>query len=167
MTAVADAPPKDDTTTTPEKPKRAPRKKTTAPAQKKTAGKKGAMSAQHKTALAEGREQARAVNAYLEALEAHKPKRGRKVTKESLEQRLQKVRDEIPNATAGERLLLFSQEIELQDRLENFSDETFDIEPLQVKFIEVAKPYAERRGIQKKAFAKMGVPTDVLKSAGF
>src|SRR5689334_9539098 len=37
-----------------------------------------AMSDEHKAALAEGRAQGRAVRLYLEALEANKPKRGRK-----------------------------------------------------------------------------------------
>ena len=36
------------------------------------------MSAQHKEALAVGRDEGRAVRRYLEALEAHKPRRGRK-----------------------------------------------------------------------------------------
>ena len=44
------------------------------------ANKKGAppMSAEHKAALAAGRQQGITVRKYLEALEAHKPKRGRK-----------------------------------------------------------------------------------------
>ena len=40
----------------------------------------GQMSDEHKAALAEGRAQGRAVRAYLEALEANKPRRGRKRT---------------------------------------------------------------------------------------
>ena len=46
---------------------------------------KRTMSAEHKAALAEGREQGRAVREYLEALEAHKPRRGRKRTPDSNE----------------------------------------------------------------------------------
>ena len=46
------------------------------------------MSDSHKAALAEGREQGRAVRRYLEALEAHKPKRGRKRTPDSVQKRL-------------------------------------------------------------------------------
>lgn len=40
----------------------------------------GHMSDDHKAALAEGRAQGRAVRAYLEGLEASKPRRGRKRT---------------------------------------------------------------------------------------
>src|SRR6184192_344807 len=39
----------------------------------------------HKQALAEGREQSRALTAYLEALEAHRPRRGRPRTAESIQ----------------------------------------------------------------------------------
>jgi hypothetical protein len=46
------------------------------------------MNAEHKAALAKGRSQANAVRAYLEALEANRPKRGRKRTPESIERRL-------------------------------------------------------------------------------
>ena len=43
------------------------------------------MSDQHKEALATGRNQSRAVKAYLAALKSNKPKRGRKRTAESKE----------------------------------------------------------------------------------
>ena len=50
----------------------------------KTKRTRSPMSDSHKAALAEGREQGRAVRRYLEALEAHKLKRGRKRTQESI-----------------------------------------------------------------------------------
>ena len=46
------------------------------------------MSDEHKAALAEGRTQGRAVRNYLDALEATKPKRGRKRTPDSVKKRL-------------------------------------------------------------------------------
>src|SRR3954462_15638416 len=48
------------------------------------------LSDDHKAALAEGRSQGRAVRRYLEALEAHKPRRGRKRTSDSMRKRLEK-----------------------------------------------------------------------------
>src|SRR5262245_27658279 len=45
-----------------------------------SAKKKTAMTDAHKAALAEGRNQARIVGNYLEAIDAHKPKRGRRRT---------------------------------------------------------------------------------------
>ena len=53
------------------------------------------MSAAHKAALAEGRDQGRMVRRYLEALEANRPRRGRKVTPESMKKKL---------ATIGQKL---------------------------------------------------------------
>lgn len=49
-------------------------------AAKKAAPLRRAMSDEHKAALAEGRDQGRAVRRYLDALEQHRPKRGRKRT---------------------------------------------------------------------------------------
>jgi hypothetical protein len=50
-------------------------------AKKSVATPKRAMSKQHKAALAVGRAEGLAVRRYLDALEAHKPKRGRKRTR--------------------------------------------------------------------------------------
>ena len=47
----------------------------------------GTMTAAHKKALAVGREQGRVIRSYLEALEASRPKRGRKRTAESVRRR--------------------------------------------------------------------------------
>ena len=70
----------------------------------KTVKKKRGMSDEHKAALAEGREQGRAIRAYLEALEAHKPKRGRKRTAESIQKRLAAIVKEISTADPMTRL---------------------------------------------------------------
>ncbi len=53
------------------------------------------MSQAHKDALAIGREEGRAVRRYLEALEAHKPKRGRKRSPESIQKRLDQIDDKV------------------------------------------------------------------------
>ena len=53
-----------------------------------TRTKKTPMSETHKEALAEGRNHARVVGSYLDALEANKPKRGRKRTPDSVKKRL-------------------------------------------------------------------------------
>ena len=64
------------------------------------------MSVEHKAALAKGRKQANAVRAYLEALEANRPKRGRKRTPESIERRLAAVDGEFEIAGALRALQL-------------------------------------------------------------
>ncbi|GIU89637.1 MAG: hypothetical protein KatS3mg010_0736 [Acidimicrobiia bacterium] len=53
------------------------------------------MSDDHKAALAEGRNQSRAVSRYLDALEANRPKRGRKRTADSVKKRLAAVEAEL------------------------------------------------------------------------
>src|ERR1700736_1195992 len=62
------------------------------------------MSAAHKQALAVGREESRAVRRYLEALEAHKPKRGRKRTAEGIQGRLRQIESRLPAADALTRV---------------------------------------------------------------
>lgn len=127
--------------------------------------RKRAMSDDHKEALAQGREQGRAVKAYLEAFESHKPKRGRKVTKEALEERLANVINEIPAASGMEKLDLIQQRHDLTQRIDAFEDTT-SITELEEAFVKVAKDYADRRGISRQAFREYGIPADVLKRAG-
>ncbi len=123
------------------------------------------MSDEHKAALAIGRAQGRAVRAYLEALEAHKPKRGRKRTPESIAARLEKIGAEIESADALKRLQLTQEQIDLTQELETF-DEGVDLTGLEADFVEVAKGYAERKGISYAAFRQLGVSAATLKKAG-
>ena len=80
---------------------------------KKSAG----MSDAHKAALAEGRAQGRAVRRYLEALEAHKPKRGRKRTPESMKKRLDRIGAELQTADPLKRLQLRQERLDLESEL--------------------------------------------------
>src|SRR5258708_34961602 len=75
------------------------------------------MSQDHKDALAKGRDQGRAVRAYLEALEQHKPKRGRKRTAESVSRQLQQVEEQLATADPLERVHLLQQRITLKAEL--------------------------------------------------
>src|SRR5437660_6438102 len=75
------------------------------------------MTNSHKAALAEGREQGRAVRRYLEALEAHKPKRGRKRTPESVQKRLTVIEEKLPDADPLSRLQLVQERLNLQREL--------------------------------------------------
>ena len=104
------------------------------------------MSAQHKQALALGREESRAVRRYLEALEAHKPKRGRKRTAEGIEGRLVQIEERLPNADALTRVHLVQERINLQAELAS-KGETVDLKSLEDGFVESAKGYGERKGL--------------------
>jgi hypothetical protein len=123
------------------------------------------MTEEHKTALAEGREQGRTVRRYLEALEANKPRRGRKRSPESIRNRLEAIETELPSADPLKRLHLVQERLDLQDALEA-SGASDDLAQLEDDFVAVAASYGERKGITYSAWRELGIPTSVLERAG-
>ena len=123
------------------------------------------MSDEHKAALAEGRAQGRAIRDYLEALEAHRPKPGRKRTPESIKKRLAKIDHELGSADTMKRLHLTQERMDLEAELAA-GDSGVDLSELEAGFVKVAKPYAERKGISYAAWRELGVPAATLKAAG-
>lgn len=123
------------------------------------------MSDSHKAALAEGREQGRAVRRYLEALEAHKPKRGRKRTPESMQKRLASIEERLANADPLSRLHLVQERMDLERELAA-SDEGVDMSELEEAFVAAAEPYGRRKGITYSAWREAGVDPSVLRRAG-
>lgn len=132
---------------------------------KKAAAPTKSMSPEHKQALAIGREQGRIVRRYLEALEAHKPKRGRKRTPESIQRRLEAIEDRLPSADPLTRLQLVQERMDLLTELEAKSN-TVDLSALENEFINAAREYGERKGISYAAWREAGVDPAVLKRAG-
>ena len=125
-----------------------------------------AMSDEHKVALAEGREQGRVVRRYLEALEAHRPKRGRRRTPESIAKRLTAIEEELASADALSRVHLVQERMDLERELVGASDEGTDLDALEAEFVEVAAGYGERKGLSYEAWRSIGVEPRVLKAAG-
>ena len=125
----------------------------------------GSMSAEHKAALAEGRTQSKAVRQYLEALEAHKPKRGRKRTPESIKKRLDALEGQIESADPLKRLQLVQERMDLTNELASMEDKP-DLEALEKGFREAAKAYGQRKGITYAAWRELGVDPSTLKAAG-
>ncbi len=123
------------------------------------------MTDEHKAALAEGRAQGRAVRAYLEALEAHKPKRGRKRTPESMRARLETIDTTIDDADPMSRLQMVQERMDLVAALEA-AEETVDLTELEDGFVAAAQAYGSRKGISYAAWREVGVPAAVLKRAG-
>ena len=123
------------------------------------------MSDAHKAALAEGREQGRAVRRYLEALEAHKPKRGRKRTPDSMQRRLSSIEERIAAADPLTRLHLVQERMDLERELST-SDSGVNIQELEDAFVESAEPYGRRKGITYGAWREAGVDPSVLRRAG-
>jgi hypothetical protein len=130
-----------------------------------TTRKRTPMSDDHKAALAEGRDQGRAVRRYLEALEANKPKRGRKRSPDSMKKRLAAVEDEIASADPLKRLHLVQERLDLQSALEA-NESSVDIDQLEKEFVDAAATYSERKGISYSAWRELGVPGSVLERAG-
>src|SRR3954449_9818698 len=75
------------------------------------------MSDEHKEALARGRDEGRAVRRYLEAIEAHRPKRGRKRTPDSIRKRLQGIEERLESADPLSRVQLIQERVDLQAEL--------------------------------------------------
>src|SRR3546814_8790432 len=74
-----------------------------------TKKKSSSMSAAHKAALAEGRSQGRAVRKYLEALEANKPKRGRKRNAKSIQDRIANIDASLAGSDPLKRVQLIQE----------------------------------------------------------
>lgn len=126
---------------------------------------RGRMSLEHKEALARGRQQAKVVREYLEALRTD-GRRRRSINRQSLEakiQRLQAQIDEEPNV--ARRVQLIQQRLDAERRLAAL-EESADRRALEREFIAVAKEYSQRRGITYTAWREVGVPAAVLGEAG-
>lgn len=134
-------------------------------AAKKSAPAKHVMSEAHKQALAEGRTQGRAVRAYLEALESHKPKRGRKRTADSISRRLAAIDRDLDRADPMKKLALIQERLDLQRELDGF-DNAVDLTALEADFIDTAWNYSQSKGITRAAWREAGVPASVLSAAG-
>jgi len=123
------------------------------------------MTDQHKAALAEGRAQGRAVRRYLEALETHRPKRGRKRTPDSVRKRLDRIDNDLQTAEPLQRLHLVQERLDLQKELDR-TESSVDLQGLEDEFVSSARPYSDRKGISYAAWRELGVPPAVLKRAG-
>ena len=122
------------------------------------------MTDEHKAALAEGRAQGRAVRGYLEALEAHRPKRGRKRTPESMRARLATIESIIDGADPMTRLQLEQERLDLASAIAA-AETTVDLSELEDGFVQAASGYGERKGISYAAWREVGVPAAILKRA--
>ena len=123
------------------------------------------MTQEHKEALAEGRRQGRAVRDYLEALEQHRPKRGRKRTPESIRKQLDRINAELDSADPVKKLQMIQDRMDLEAELESIENKP-DLGGLEQDFVTAAKPYSERKGISYAAWRELGVEASVLKRAG-
>lgn len=127
--------------------------------------KTSTMTAEHKKALAEGRAEGRAVREYLEALEANRPRRGRKRTAETVKRQLATTEKELGSASGVDRLQLVQRRLDLTAELERMTNH-LDVPALEREFVKVAKTYGDRKGISYSAWREVGVAPEVLRRAG-
>jgi hypothetical protein len=127
--------------------------------------KKRVVSDDHKAAMAEGRTQSRAIATYLEALDSHKPKRGRKRTPESIDKRLVDIDKQLGSANPIKRLSLIQERLDLLSEKETLGT-TVDLSAFEDDFVASAAGYSERKGISYAAWRELGVPPAILKRAG-
>ena len=123
------------------------------------------MSAAHKAALAQGREEGRVVRRYLDLVEEHRPRRGRRRTPESVRRRLAAVEAELPGADTLARLHLLQERADLQGELHRL-DGAADVDAAEAAFVAVAAGYGRRKGVGYDAWRAAGVSAAVLARAG-
>ena len=145
-------------------------RKTSSRNVKTTDGEKAArpgrrtLSASHKKALADGRAMSATVNNYLIAI-ATPRKRGRKVTRTTLEHRLADARSRLEVGKGVEKALAAQTVRDLQQKLGE-ADATNGVANVEVAFVKIAKTFSEKRHISYAAWRDAGVPAAVLRRAG-
>lgn len=127
--------------------------------------RKRTMTSAHKEALAHGREQSRAVRDYLKALEANRPKRGRKRSPDSVKKQLAAVEASLATATGTARLGLVQKRRDLGLELTALHKKV-DLSPLERLFVKHAKAYGAAKRIAYPTWRDVGVPAAVLQKAG-
>ncbi len=144
----------------------APRAKPAKASSKRVAAaKKSTMSDSHKEALALGRQQGRLVRRYVDALEANRPKRGRKRTLDTVARRLEEVEAQLETAQGFDRVPLIQERMDLRAELQAKST-VVDLSELEAGFVAAAAEYGRRKGITYAAWREAGVPSAVLSRAG-
>ena len=134
----------------------------------KRRGRARTLSSSHKDAVRhEGRRMSATVDRYLRAL--HTPKRrGRKVSKTRLGERLVSADMRAKSATGVDRVVASQEARELRDRLAALhAAESLDIAILEAEFVRVAKHFSGEPGNSGYgAWREAGVPSAVLIRAG-
>ncbi len=115
--------------------------------------------------MAEGRMQSAVVRRYLEAIDANRPKRGRRRTPESIKARLETIEQTLKSSDKLSELKLRQERANLQRELEANAD-TVDLAALEDDFVRVARAFGERQGISYAVWRETGVPAATLKKAG-
>jgi hypothetical protein len=94
-------------------------------------------------------------------------RRGRKVTKATLEQRLTDARIRLKSAAGVEKVLAAQEIRDLEAKTERLNASgAADVKSLETDFIRIAKRFSENRGVGYGAWRDAGVSAEVLRRAG-
>jgi len=127
---------------------------------------KRVLSTSHKKALAEGRTLSATVSRYLAAINTPQ-RRGRKVSKATMVDRLATARAQAKTAVGIDKLLAAQAVRDLQAKIGQLDSVSgADIKTLEADFVKVAKQFSQQRGISYGAWRDAGVSAQVLKRAG-
>ncbi len=125
------------------------------------------MSDAHKAALAVGRDEGRSVRRYLEALDAHRPRPGRKRTVESVRRQLESTMEQLTKASALDRVHLLQRRLDLERELSRMTEQDgVNLDELEGSFVDALPGYSARKHISYAAWREVGVPARVLRDAG-
>jgi hypothetical protein len=123
-----------------------------------------AMTDEHKAALARGRNESRAIKAYLHGLLNRKP--GRPVSKSTLTSKIDGLVQKIEQSDDPiETVDLIQRRLDAEKALAEL-DGAGDMESLEAGFIEHASSYSQRKSVSYTAWREYGVPAKVLRAAG-
>jgi hypothetical protein len=122
------------------------------------------MSDEHKAALAQGRQESRAIKAYLEALKSRKP--GRSASKEGLKERLGRINEKLASTDNPlEAVDLIQSKLDVENALAELTG-SVGLSTLESGFIAHVSAYSERKGVTYPAWREFGVPVKVLRAGG-
>ena len=144
-----------------------PAARKTAKAVKAASGRRGprGLSDEHKAQMARGRDEARIVRAYLDAIDNNGAKRpGRRRSPESINKQIAQVDALLREAHGIEKLKLVKQRRDLEATRAKVVP-VADRSGLERDFVRVARSYGERRGIDYAMWREVGVPAAVLTKA--
>ena len=102
---------------------------------------------------------------YLNALAAARPRRGRPRSPERITDRIETIDLTLATADPMSRVRLIQERLDLTAELAARSAPT-DLSELEAAFVEVAKPFAQAKGITYPAWREVGVPAALLARAG-
>ena len=119
----------------------------------------------HKAALAAGREAARHVRAYLDALESERLRPGPPRSSDDVDKELKTVEQALRSAKGLSRLQLATRRIRLNEELD-LATTTLNLADLRANFVRHAASYARRKRIPAQAFRDIGVPAKDVSDAG-